>query len=285
MAITAGYIFTAGEAILAKKLNLAFSSAGAFTGTFDGTVGATTPNTGAFTTLSASSTVSGAGFSTYLASPPAIGGTVAAAANFTTLGATGLVTFDLGTGALPTLVSAVNTVMRFGNVDAQGVTLEADNFGVNQAAINIIGRSAGGTRASPSATPLNFILYRLSAYGFDTALTTTQSAFYQVQAGSLWAAGNRETKHVWQGTPSGSPTGATWITMDGTGFACALSASFGAAGISASTFLNLPLSSTSQSSLRLAHGAAPSAPVNGDIWTTTAGIFVRINGATVGPLS
>jgi Chaperone of endosialidase len=40
---------------------------------------------GAFTTLSASSTVSGTGFSTYLASPPAIGGSSPAAGNFTTL--------------------------------------------------------------------------------------------------------------------------------------------------------------------------------------------------------
>jgi hypothetical protein len=40
-------------------------------------IGATTASTGAFTTLSASSTVSGIGFSTYLASPPAIGGTAA----------------------------------------------------------------------------------------------------------------------------------------------------------------------------------------------------------------
>lgn len=55
----------------------------------NGTVGATTPNTGAFTTLSASSTVSGSGFSTYLASPPAIGGTAAAAGTFTTLTANG----------------------------------------------------------------------------------------------------------------------------------------------------------------------------------------------------
>lgn len=37
--------------------------------------------------------------------------------------------------------------------------------------------------------------------------------------------------------------------------------------------------------LRVPHGTAPSAPVNGDIWTTTAGLFVRINGSTVGPLS
>lgn len=38
-------------------------------------------------------------------------------------------------------------------------------------------------------------------------------------------------------------------------------------------------------SLCLPHGAAPTSPVNGDMWTTTAGLFVRINGATVGPLS
>jgi hypothetical protein len=48
-------------------------------------IGSTAANTGAFTTLSASSTVSGTGFSTYLASPPAIGGTAAAAGTFTTL--------------------------------------------------------------------------------------------------------------------------------------------------------------------------------------------------------
>ena len=61
------------------------------------TVGASTASTGAFTTLSASSTVSGAGFSTYLASPPAIGGTTPAAGKFTTLESTG--TASLGTGS------------------------------------------------------------------------------------------------------------------------------------------------------------------------------------------
>jgi hypothetical protein len=54
--------------------------------TIDNTaIGATTAASGRFTTLSASSTVSGTGFSTYLASPPAIGGTVAAAITGTTI--------------------------------------------------------------------------------------------------------------------------------------------------------------------------------------------------------
>ena len=42
---------------------------------------------------------------------------------------------------------------------------------------------------------------------------------------------------------------------------------------------------TSRSSIRLPHGTAPSSPVDGDMWTTTAGLYVRINGSTVGPLS
>lgn len=35
--------------------------------------------------------------------------------------------------------------------------------------------------------------------------------------------------------------------------------------------------------LNLPHGAAPGAPVNGDLWTTTSGLYARISGATVGP--
>lgn len=44
-------------------------------------------------------------------------------------------------------------------------------------------------------------------------------------------------------------------------------------------------SSTFRSGFAILPGVAPSAPVDGDIWTTTVGIFVRINGATIGPLT
>jgi len=64
---------------------------------------------GAFTTLSASSTVSGVGFSNYLASPPAIGGTTASTGRFTTLTATADSTFS-STGAVQ--VSAGTTAQR-----------------------------------------------------------------------------------------------------------------------------------------------------------------------------
>lgn len=48
----------------------------------------------------------------------------------------------------------------------------------------------------------------------------------------------------------------------------------------------LPAGTTAAASIRLPHGAAPTSPVDGDMWTTSAGgLFVRINGVTVGPLS
>ena len=39
-------------------------------------------------------------------------------------------------------------------------------------------------------------------------------------------------------------------------------------------------STTSGAGLRVPHGTAPTSPVNGQIWTTTSGLFVRINGVT-----
>ena len=49
---------------------------------------------------------------------------------------------------------------------------------------------------------------------------------------------------------------------------------------SSTTNLNLPAGTTGVSSLRIAHGVAPSAPVNGDMWSTTGGAFMYINGVT-----
>ena len=80
--------------ISSQDANNVTISGGSINGT---TIGASSASTGAFTTLSASSTVSGTGFSDYLASPPAIGGTTPAAGKFTTLDATGNVGFDGGT--------------------------------------------------------------------------------------------------------------------------------------------------------------------------------------------
>lgn len=45
--------------------------------------------------------------------------------------------------------------------------------------------------------------------------------------------------------------------------------------------INTGASNTTRAGLAIPHGTAPSAPVNGDIWTTTAGVFARVNGSTI----
>jgi hypothetical protein len=69
-----------------------------------------------------------------------------------------------------------------------------------------------------------------------------------------------------------SADGASWI--DALTFAAATgAATFGAPAVTAA-------SSAAGAGLRLPHGAAPSAPVNGEVWSTAAGWFVRTNGTT-----
>ncbi len=53
---------------------------------------------------------------------------------------------------------------------------------------------------------------------------------------------------------------------------------------STTTNINIAGSTLNKSSIRINEGDAPSTPVNGDIWVTNAGLFVFINGGTVGPL-
>lgn len=46
-----------------------------------------------------------------------------------------------------------------------------------------------------------------------------------------------------------------------------------------------PVPTPSNASINLPHGTAPTAPNNGDCWTTTAGLFCQINGVLTGPNS
>jgi Chaperone of endosialidase len=110
---------------------------------------------GAFTTLSASSTVSGTGFSNYLASPPAIGGTAAAAGSFTTLTTSSTVTINGGTangvGYLnASKVLTTGTALTF---DGTNLTVPAEVY--RNSATSYI-RIAGGDTAAAGANVLIF---------------------------------------------------------------------------------------------------------------------------------
>lgn len=106
-----------------------------------GAIGSGTASTGAFTTLSASSTVSGTGFSTYLLSPPAIGTTTPAAGKFTDLTSTGNTTIGDASAdtftVYPQTISLINstaitaastkTLTLNGGAGSNGLVIDASN--------------------------------------------------------------------------------------------------------------------------------------------------------------
>lgn len=75
------------------------------------------------------------------------------------------------------------------------------------------------------------------------------------------------------------------LYMDGTGQNYLAGITGIGVAASATTRLILAAGTTGLSSLRVPHGAAPTVAVDGDLWTTTAGLYVQINGVTVGPLT
>lgn len=62
-------------------------------------------------------------------------------------------------------------------------------------------------------------------------------------------------------------------------------AASGATGVNVGAKLTTTASAIGAAGFNLPAGTAPSSPADGDVWTTTAGMYVRINGATVGPLA
>ena len=105
--------------------NVNAASLGGATFAAPGAIGSTTPSTEAFTTLSASSTISGTGFSTYLASPPAIGGTAPAGGSFTTLSASSTVTgagFSTYLASPPAIGGTTPAAGSFSSLQDTGIT-------------------------------------------------------------------------------------------------------------------------------------------------------------------
>jgi hypothetical protein len=89
--------------------------------------------------------------------------------------------------------------------------------------------------------------------------------------------------------PINAPTFTGVVTIPGgasiTGYATTTDVGL-KANIASPTFTGVVTTAASASGsagFLIPHGSAPSSPVNGDIWTTTAGLFYRINGATVSP--
>jgi hypothetical protein len=82
---------------------------------------------------------------------------------------------------------------------------------------------------------------------------------------------------------SNSASAALTITQDGAGDILRLNDVSGDTTftfVDAAGKVNTVAATTASAGLNISHGVAPTTPVNGDIWTTTGGVFARINAGT-----
>ena len=146
-------------------------------------------------------------------------------------------------------------------------TQTAKNIAINPFGGNIlIGKTSDSTLAllqvAGNATFDNVITFTGS--GVAAYADTTARIYNQNGIGPTISGSNIELRTGSSGTLAVSVDGSQNSTFYGT--------------------LITVASSITKSGLRLPHGSAPTSPTNGDLWTTTTGLYVRINGVTVGPL-
>jgi hypothetical protein len=215
--------FDAAQTLTSKTLtsptiNTATISGGTIN---NASVGATTTSTGAFTTLAASSTVSGAGFTTYLASPPAIGGTAAAAGTFTTLGGTTITASVAFSGPINGTVGATTASTGAFTTLAASSTVSGAGFTAYLASPPAIGGTAAAAgsfttlSATTSATAKSFRNTPTNAAG-----TVTTTLAIDVSAGDIVTAtlGGNPTISFTNVPASGTTVALTvFLTQDATG--------------------------------------------------------------------
>jgi hypothetical protein len=235
-----------------------------FSGPINGAVGGSTPAAGAFTTLSASSTVSGTGFSTYLASPPAIGGTAPAAGSFTNLNATGISVFNgaIASAIAGAEISLIGTLPTTGSSAAYGfwsdVTVPSNATGASMGVSSRVSTAAASFTAgtisafASSFTTLGAGSSVTNLFGFNaqTGLTTATSInagyYSQIAAGAnrwnLYISGTAD--NLIQGSIGigGAPTNNVKLLVAGT-----LPSNSAPAGIAVTA--NIPSAGTGQTNL------------------------------------
>ena len=126
------------------------------------------------------------------------------------------------------------------------------------------------------ATKLNITNTSQSGTGHSTGIrldlqcsTDTATNVPELVPLSITASHNDSASTIYGIYSNVATTGANWYA----GYFDGRVKILGPVLISAST--------TSRAGLNLPHGTAPTTPNNGDIWTTTTGVFARINGTTI----
>ena len=192
----------------------------------------------------------------------------------------------LGIGATSAALSHTAGSEGWHNVSIGYEALRADSTGYRNTTIgyrslyiNTIG--AGNTAIGYKSLYTNLSGDSNVSIGYEAGEVSTGSTniFIGYQAASTLIAGN---SNIFIGplvTPS-LTTISNELNIGGVIYANLTSGLVGIGSKPTDTFLLTKAGTTSYSSLQIPHGAAPTAPTNGDIWSTTTSAYIRINGIT-----
>ena len=224
------------------------------------------------------------------------GGTIQVTANTTPSGGSGL---EIQGGATPTLFAYNRTGSAYLPLIITGSTLSMKMNNVD--AFTLTGASAAASTATFAGAVKAVATGATNSAFRATNDTSGGTANWYMEGGTASGAftsfrivrGNGAANYTDAGFNLDSydtvrfnlnrlgGSGGTFTIYDNTTLAATVTAT-------AATFAGTviaPAATASLAPLRIPHGTAPTSPTNGDMWTTTAGLYIRINGATVGPLS
>lgn len=132
-----------------------------------------------------------------------------------------------------------------------------------------VGRGQRGTLASPTATQSGDGLLWLGGQGYgDTGFSAGSRGVIRVRASENWTDLAQGAYISFETTATGGTTRAERGRIENNGVLTWLNR------------IDTTASTTTTAGIRIPHGTAPSAPVNGELWSTTTAWLVRTNGAT-----
>lgn len=205
-------------------------------------------------------------------------------------------TFGAGAYTFPstlTVTTSMTTplITRAGAIDLRTTTATSLTFGTNSTTrltINLVGRATftGQILATGADDPV----FNVIEAGSDTRASVTliavnaaagQYRYFQFKTAGTqrWSFGAENTAEA--GADVGSNFRIAAYNDAGALIDELLAIPRVALGAATWTRPNVfPAATTSIPSVRFPHGVAPSSPTNGDLWTTTLGVFNRVNGVT-----
>lgn len=208
--------------------------------------------------------------STQTVAYPGTAGFLLKADNLSGLADTAVSRTNLGLGTMSTATAADYSTTTVANGLYYPLSGNPSSFLV---AADISGKAdlSGATFTGEVSTPAS----TTSSAGFSIQPGTAPSA---PQNGEIWNTGS--DLQVRLGGVTETLAEQSWVTSQGYLTSSALTPYAPLAGATFTGLVTTVAASAATAGLNIPHGAAPTTPVNGDIWTTTAGVFARINAGT-----